>query len=250
MKEESKKVEQPEMETERSFEVDEKKYFIVIPTADAIRQSDWRYSKAYNDALVKGISTSAEVMDILKRRGIIGEAYTERLTELEESLGQKVVEMELETDKDARLKLAVEVSTIRQDIFDWHQRVNAPLSHTCEQLAENARVDFLTSTVVLDEEKKAVWDSYEVYLEEDNRILAFEARMQVMLFMQGLSSDFLSNSPENAVIRELAAEEAEEVKAAEAKAEAALEGPPAPIKKVRKPRARRKTKATPAKSKE
>ena len=53
-------------------------YFIAPPNADDVRGADWQYSKTFTKCLVEGITTSAEMMDILMRRGVIGPEYEQR----------------------------------------------------------------------------------------------------------------------------------------------------------------------------
>ena len=53
-------------------------YYITAPTADDVRGADWQYSKMYTKSLVEGITTSAEMMDILMRRGVVGPEFEQR----------------------------------------------------------------------------------------------------------------------------------------------------------------------------
>jgi len=242
------------MDTDRKFEVEgQGEYVITLPTAEEIRQGDWKYSKTYNEALLAGITTTGEMLDILKRRNIIGEKYDTRTEELKVNIGEKIVEMEVETDKDKRRALAIEVSDIRQDLFSHNQLVNGPLANTCEQMSEDARLDYITSRIVKKLDGSSVWGTYEEYLNEENRAFALRTRFEVLLYMQGLDPDFLEKVPENLVIRELAEEDkAAEEKAAAAVAEKAAaadkekaEKPAKPAPKTRRPRGRKKS--TPAK---
>lgn len=230
------------METDRKFEVEGVGEFtITLPSAENIRQGDWKYSKTYNEALLAGITTTGEMLDILRRRNIIGDKYDERGEELKVNIGEKIVSMETETDKDKRRALAIEVSDIRQDLFSHNQLVNGPLANTCEQMSEDARLDFIASCIVRKADGSAVWNSYDEYLAEENRAFSLRARFEVLLYMQGLDPDFLEKVPENLVIRELMAEEkAAEEKAAEVKEEAAKTAKK-PVPKTRRPRAKKKS---------
>jgi len=245
-------------ELERTFEAEGKTYKLILPSSESVRLADWYYSKTYNEAMQKGISTHSEMMDILRTRGIVGPEHDLQLEKLQEQLGDKIVAMELETDRGKRLNLAVEVAGLRQDLFDWHHRVNSPLSHTCESLADSARTDYLTACMVQDDTGKLKWPTFDAFANADDRALAMQARMQVMLFMQGLAQDFLTRVPERQVLDDLAAQDAAAADAAavaEIEAERseelelvatadALEGPPEP------PTRKRRRKKGPASSEE
>lgn len=188
----------------RSFEgPNGKTYKIVAPSADDIRGADWNYSKVFTKSLVEGITTAAELQDILRMRGIIGPSFEKRAEELLRNLESKILEMQLETDLDRKRALAIETSQARDELFQWNQRLNGPMSNTCEQLADDARQEYLTSRMVRDENMNPVWDTYDTYLTEKDNALAVRARYHVMLYLQGLEPDFMNNVPEALAIKEI-----------------------------------------------
>ena len=75
--------EESKVEDVRSFiGPDEKEYKVVAPNANDIREADWNYSRTFTRSLTEGITTSAEMMDILRRRGIVGPEFEQRAAEL------------------------------------------------------------------------------------------------------------------------------------------------------------------------
>ena len=72
----------------RSFQVndDGPLYYIVPPEAEDIKKADWHYSKVYNKAFVDGVTTVAEMRDALLERGLIGEKFEAKMTELRTEL--------------------------------------------------------------------------------------------------------------------------------------------------------------------
>lgn len=187
----------------RRFTVGGKDYFIAAPSAKAIREADWVYSKVYTKALIEGIPTSSEMVDILKKRGVIGPEYDARAQELAESLNETLEAMVSATTEDEKKNLAMKASELRNDIFVWNQRFNGPLANTCEQMGDDARLEVLTSWVVEDEAGKRVWDTYESFIEDVDSALSSTAKLEVMLYLQGLDSDFLDKVPEAEMLREL-----------------------------------------------
>lgn len=203
------------IEDRRPFEgTDGATYYIAAPTAEDVRGADWNYSKTYTKALMENISTSAEMMGILMKRGIIGPEFEQRQRELSDILGEKITALGAASDIDERQRLAVEVANAREELFQWNQRLNGPMSNTCEQIADDARLEYLTSVMVQDEEGNKVWDSYDTYLREKSQSLALRARFEVMLYLQGLESDFLEKTPEATALREIRDELEDSVAAA------------------------------------
>jgi hypothetical protein len=227
---------------------DEKsKYFIETPTAEDVRGADWQYSKIYTQCLIEGITTSAEMMDILTRRGIIGPEFEMRANELAEALATKIAALDTAEDMDTKRELSLEVAKAREDLFQWNQRLNGPMNNTAEQMSDDARLEYLTAMIVVDEKGNKVWDSYDSFLKEKSRSLALRARFEVMLFLQGLDSDFLDQTPEAQAMREVQQELLEKAEAAMQAAEAIVveeeleTETPKKKKTTRKKRASKKT---------
>jgi len=223
------------LEVRRSFlgPDGEVKYYIEPPTAENVRGADWQYSKTYTQCLIEGITTSAEMMDILNRRGIVGPEFEQRANELSRNLGEAIVKLEACDNVMDKRELSIKVAQAREELFQWNQRLNGPMNNTAEQISDDARLEFLTSCMVVDETKKRVWDSYDNYLREKSQALALRARFEVMLYLQGLESDFLEQTPEARAMKEIQQEileraqsvlkAAEIVKKEEAEAEAKKE---------------------------
>jgi len=200
-------------------------YFIGMPTADQVRKADWEHAKVYNRALKEGVLTESEMRTILKERSIISDDHDLLGQELRIKLAEKLIEMERENDKEKRSILALDAAKLREEFFQWNQSITGPMSSTCEHMANEARTEFLTSAILQDNDGKPVWESYEDYCEEGDLVLQSKARFEVMLWMQGVESDFLENTPENLVLREMLEQATEE-----AEAESVKELPPAEAK--------------------
>ena len=178
-------------------------YYIAAPTSDDIRGADWEYSKMYTRCLMEGITTAAEMLDLLRRRGIIGPEFEQRSAELSEELTKKTLALENAKSMEEKRELAIEVAAAREELFQWNQRQAGPMNNTCEQISDDVRLEYLTACMIETEDGKKVWNSYDEYLIEQSQALAVRARFEVMLFLQGLDSDFLEQTPEAQAMREI-----------------------------------------------
>jgi len=178
-------------------------YFIGVPSSEDIRKADWHYSKVYNKALIDGVATEAEMLDILRARGLYGDDHQDKLNKLGSELAEKIAAMEMESSPIVRRELALEVSRLRRDVFQWNQRLTGPLSNTCEEMANQAKSEYLTSAIVQNKDGTRVWDDYDSFLAEEDQGLSLSARLEVLLWLQGLDTDFMENTPENVVLREI-----------------------------------------------
>jgi hypothetical protein len=215
---------------------EETKYYIATPTAEDIRGADWQYSKTFTQCLVEGITTSAEMMDILNRRGIIGDDFEQRARELADNLAAKIAKLEQAGDMDVKRELSLSVAQAREELFQWNQRLNGPMNNTAEQISDDARLEYLTSVMTVNEDGSRVWESYETYLKEKSQALALRARFEVMLYLQGLTSDFLDQTPEAVAMREVEADIISKAEAAMQAAEAIAEEEKKPKKTAKRSR--------------
>ncbi len=227
-------------------------YFIANPSGEDIRKSDWQYSKIYNQAIVDGFLTQAQMVGVLKDKGILDDEYTDKLESVRTSLAAELFKLENlldEADESDREANALEVAGLRDELFQMNQMVNGPMGNTCENLAEDARTEYLTSRIIQTKDGENLWDEYDNYRSEENTALCVKSRFEVMLWMQGLGSDFLENTPEQKVLRGIAqsrldkALEAAEAEAADAPAEnAKVEEIPleVPAEKATKPKAKKR----------
>lgn len=192
-------------ETRRSFigPNGDTEYFINTPSAEDIRGADWQYSKTYTRCLNEGITTSAEMTDILKRRGIIGDDYNLRVRELTNELSRRIAALSECVIMEEKAELAIKVAESREELFQWNQRLSGPMSNTCEQIADDARLEFLTAAIIENESGERVWGTYDAFLTMKDQSLSMKSRYEVMLFLQGYDSDFLDQTPEARAMKEI-----------------------------------------------
>jgi hypothetical protein len=133
-------------------------------------------------------------------------------------------------------------------LFAWNQRLNGPMSNTCEQMADEARLEYLTSCMIQTKDGKRVWEDYSDYLKEKNQAFAVKSRFEVMLYLQGLPTDFLDKTPEAQAIKEVEAEiqerakkALEEIEKSREAAEAGEDEPEEEVKEKATRKPRRKT---------
>jgi len=231
-------------------------YYIAPPNAEDIRGADWHYSKMYTRSLVEGITTNAEMMDILRQRNIIGPEFEQRATELQRELSEKLTALDKTGTMEEKRDLSIDVYNAREELFQWNQRLSGPMNNTCEQISDDARLEYLTSCMIQTKDGEKVWGSYDNYLKEKNEnlaALAIRSRLEVMLYLQGLDSDFLDKTPEAVAMREVEddiisrAEEA--LKAAEAVIQEEEEIAAAEAKTKAKPKTTKKKRTYTKKSK-
>ena len=195
-------------------------FYIASPSGEDIRKADWQYSKVYNQAIVDEFLTQAQMLDLLREKGIVSDEYTDKLETVRINLGAELFRLENLMDEatpEEKETTALETARLRDELFQLNQRVNGPMANTCENLAEDARTDFLTSRIIQKKDNSKLWDDFDAYRNEDNTAMSIKCRFEVMLWMQGLESDFLENTPEQSTLRKIAQDRLEEAVAEQVK---------------------------------
>ncbi len=199
------------LETRREFKVliddEEVSYFIAQPNAADIRKADWQYSKIYNQAIVDGFLTQAQMIDLLKDKGILSDDYAEKVETTRIGLASELFKLENikeDSEEVEREAIALEIARLRDELFALNQQVNGPMGNTCENLAEDGRTEYLTSRIVQIQDGSHLWEDFDTYQNEENSTLSVKSRFEVMLWIQGLDSNFLENTPEQTALRSIA----------------------------------------------
>ncbi len=199
------------LDTRRDFVVpidgEDVTFFIAQPSAADIRKADWQYSKVYNQAIVDEFLTQAQMVDVLKDKGILSEDYAERVETTRMELASELFKLENIEETAPELEregLALEIARLRDELFSLNQQVNGPMGNTCENLADDARNEYLTSRIVQEKDGSHLWKDFDSYQNEENSTLSIKARFEVMLWIQGLDSNFLENTPEQSALRAIA----------------------------------------------
>lgn len=207
----AKKESKADPSSKRKFSLDTgEEFFVRQPTAEEIRQSDWLYSKIYNEAFLNGVMTAAQMMEEMKKRGIVSDEYEKEVNDTREKIATSLIDLAAAKDLDDKEKAAIRLTILREEMTLLNHRINGPLSNTCEQLAEDAKLDYITASVVEDGSGNKAWTDYDSYVADQSNDKVFKARLEVMLFLRNVESDFLEKSPEQVALREVREERIKE----------------------------------------
>lgn len=233
----------------KTFQFEDKEYVICSPTASIVREAKFRYSKAFTDALKSGLYTRKKLESILEdqepevlkkhteKRASLMKQYYDVEREASDSVNTEYLEIQL-----GLLKL------IRDRLIGEDISINNLFSNAAEQAAEDARVNFLTFSLVkykgTDVETVDIWRDFEDFMEDPQFELVEHCKYQVFCWDFKIDLNFEENESEKK-IREKVDElkkkqqEVEDAKAKEdldlVKSEVEVSVPP--VKKRRKKKA-------------
>ena len=106
-------------------------------------------------------------------------------------------------NNDEKAELAIKVAESREGLVQWNQRLTGPMSNTCEQISEDARLEYITSCIIVDSNDGRVWKSHDDFLSVKDQAMSMKSRYEVMLYLQGYDSNFFEQTPEAIAMKEI-----------------------------------------------
>lgn len=118
---------------------------VVVPEDYRVSQQlKTEYAVAFRRAITMGVATRASMMELLKREGVWTDVEEQKLIRktLEASLLEEALRMATEEGDDTKAKeTALELVSVRGDVYELVQIKHLPLEHTAESIAEDVRLD-------------------------------------------------------------------------------------------------------------
>jgi len=183
-------------------EAKEIEIYVKRPTNDIIRKADIFRTKTWSDCAAQGIQTKKEVVKMMEERGI----WSKEKDEEEEKISKKILELErtlyhgdgktkpkLSEGRDLAIQIRRERIKLRELISE---RIG--LEENCaENLADNARFDFLVANCTYYKDGSKVYSDFDDYNSKSADEIAFAAASTLGEMMYNLNSNFEKNLPEN-----------------------------------------------------
>lgn len=193
---------------ERKVELGEddnkKEVEIVIqqPNNDIIKRAERYKSKVWNEAVQDGVLTKKELGIVLKERGIWDEAKAEE----EKNITKQIVELEKQLyhgdgKKKPKLSegrdLAVQIRRKRIELRKLLQEKITLEENTADNLADNARFDFLVAHCTFHKNGQPYYKNFQDYDSRSADEVAFSAASALSEMLYNLDTSFEKNLPEN-----------------------------------------------------
>jgi hypothetical protein len=176
--------------------------YVQRPTNDTAKAADRYKSKVWNQCIQDGILTKKELAVLMKKRGIWDEAKDKE----EDQITKEIIrlEKELYLGKDGKKPkvsegrdLAIQIRRKRSELRDLITEKITLEENTAENLADNARFDFLVAHCTFYKDGSRVYKDYDEYNNKSADELAFEAARLLGKMLYNLDNDFEKNLPEN-----------------------------------------------------
>ena len=184
---------------------DEKKEVMIEvrqPTNNVIKAAERHKSKVWNEAIQDGCLTKKELSVLMRNRGIWDEKkdkeesdITEALVSLEKALyhGKNGKRPKVSEGRD----IAIEIRKQRLRLRDLIAERISLEENTADNLADNARFDYLVASCTYYSDGKPVYKDFNEYNNKSADKIAFAAAELLSQMMYNLDSSFEKNLPEN-----------------------------------------------------
>lgn len=187
----------------KTFTFENKEYVLMSPTASILREAKFIYSKRFTQSIKDGLYTRKKLEALLKdgeidiigehlnRRNEILVKYNEFRKLAETALTIQDIEYYAEVMKLCRESLVQEDMSL-QDLF----------SNTADQLAEEDRINYLTSMLVREKQNSTkVWISLDELLNDTNFSLVEACKAEIVFWQFNLSPNIEESFEENKLLK-------------------------------------------------
>lgn len=187
----------------RDGEVQEIDIYVQRPSNDVIKLAERYKSKVWNECIQDHILTKKELAVLMRKRGIWDEAKDKEEQEITNEIIK--LEKELYHGKDGKSKpkvsegrdIAVQIRRKRAELRDLITERITLEENTADNLADNARFDFLVAHCTFYKDGTRVYKDFNEYNSKSADEVAFTAANILGKMLYNLDNDFEKNLPEN-----------------------------------------------------
>lgn len=173
----------------------EKKFKVVRPSFTQGNKADLIYKKSFTDAIKAGVPTAAQLKDTMDTEYFA--KVNKAISDLDLELAEKAAELDKAADEAAGLSIVHSLKELRARRFVEAIKLNTVYENTAETYAESIRNQFYASEVLLDENGKRVYSSFEDFQNKQTDQLAQEALLNIMIFVARISDNYQMDFVEN-----------------------------------------------------
>lgn len=183
------------------------KFTVRKPTNKEIEESDVEYSKAFFNALKKGLPTRTVLADVLASSGAWDASKDAEIEELERRAALLSTK---EVNGKEKTRVEENVKELEEKASELRRIRNSYFSHCAESVASDAQRDYLVSSTTMYAESGArVWKDYQAFIDEEDGNVLFRATYEYLMFSNGIPSN-LPNEEEEKKPEVLEIKQAEE----------------------------------------
>lgn len=181
--------------------------YVVRPNNDTIKMAERYKSKVWNQCIQDGILTKKELGVLMRKRGI----WDEKKDREENEITKEIIKLEKELYQGktggAKPKLsegrdlAIQIRRKRSELRDLITEKITLEENTADNLADNARFDYLVAHCTFYKDGTRVYKDFDEYNKKSSDEIAFEAASLLGKLFYNLDSDFEKNLPENKFLK-------------------------------------------------
>lgn len=178
------------------------KVYVSRPSAQAIRKADIYRAKIWNECLDEGIKTKEELAVVMEKRGIWGKDQQKEEIEIVENLAKLEKQLYLGDGKkkipiDNGKKIAIQMRVLRNTLRQLLIEKNNFEQNTAENIADNARFDYLVSACSFYENGQKVYKDIAEYNDKASDDVSFALAGALAEMMYSYNPDDENSLPEN-----------------------------------------------------
>lgn len=181
------------------FQKDKKKQTVHVmpPNYEAEQAMRIAYAKAYKQSIQQGVATRPSMLELMRKEGVWTDENEDELTSLTVNAALLEAALLEQEDRAEQKKLVLELSKVRNKIYELVSIKTMPLEFTAEQMAEDVRLDYYISRCTYDENGTRYFKSHDDFLARRHESDAEKIFSAVVDEMSKSNIDMLRQLPEH-----------------------------------------------------
>jgi hypothetical protein len=170
---------------------------VVFPSIEDSRKADYYYSKYLNEAMLDGLMTQEEMLELLNKKGIWTEEHERKIAEMEkEAKSLATLASKMQTEK-AKNEYTKKMTEVYNKIDELRQKKRFYLANTAESKAEQERLGYLLYRCAYNAETgERLWKSFDDFRNERRQREVSVIAYNFLAFLSGLDEETLGSSPQ------------------------------------------------------
>lgn len=149
------------------FKHEEQHFKLLKPSSAVIREAKFIHSKTFTQSIKDGLFTRRKMESVLKTGDInVVDEYNARRNELLRLYTETRDIAEQNNNPDELISLVGLMAIYRDRLIQEDLSMNSILGNTADQVAEDDRINYLTSQLIVDAEGKKVWNTLDDFLQD------------------------------------------------------------------------------------
>lgn len=170
---------------------------VVRPNNKEISDADLKYKTKFAQALRDGVMTRAQAEKLIRDHNILSDDIIESRDQIAAKMSRLRADLGFIKDRDKGLEIVKQINELREELENINSLTLDIMNQTAEAYAEDFRLQWLTSVLIVDENNEKYFEDYEDFVDSIESSATLDCIKALILFVNNLKDNFELEFDEN-----------------------------------------------------